>query len=174
MGNEHDAVEQLKPSRSEDGEILTEQEKEQHARQLQEFLTATTPVRPLKPSRSENLDNVVFTDKLWQDANKAEQKRFKELEADKEVLHTEGGTVNDDSYMETPYYDDLNAVDKIFHHKTGSGFIATELSKFCFTVGEDGEKVFMTTNKTNPATNEWQPSPPADWSMESKVHRSDP
>lgn len=32
-------------------------------------------------------------------------------------LKTEGGTVNDDSYVTTQYYDDLNAVDKVLHHK---------------------------------------------------------
>lgn len=176
MGND-DVEGQLKPSRSEGGEILTEEEREKYAQQVQEFLKATTPVRSLKPSRSETLDDgSKLSDFLVapEDAHKAELKRFEELEADGEVLHTEGGTVNDDSYVATLYYDDLNAVDKILHHKTGSGFITQEVSKLSFKVGEDGEKVFVTSCKTNPATNEWQPSPAEDLPVESKVHRSDP
>lgn len=44
--------------------------------------------------------------------------------------------------------------------QTGSGFISEEHSSLSFTIGDNGEKIFRTTSKTNPATNEWQPSPP--------------
>jgi membrane protein YqaA with SNARE-associated domain len=33
-----------------------------------------------------------------------------------QLLSTDGGTVNDDSHVETPYYDSLNSVDKTLHH----------------------------------------------------------
>jgi hypothetical protein len=170
-----EAVGTLKPSRSEGVQILSEEEQAKYAEQVQEFLKATTPVRPLKPSRSDLEDNSALLDDLAapQDYCKAELARFKELEAEGEVLHTDGGTVNDDSYVETLYYDDLNAVDKSLHHKTGSGFISADSAELSFKLGEDGVKVFRTTNKTNPACNEWQPSPPRDVPVESKVHRSE-
>lgn len=89
MGHQ-DGVGQLKPSRSEGGSILSKEEQEKYARQVQEFLKATTPVRALKPSRSENLDdNEVLKQVLTapQDACEAELKRFKELEAAGVVLN---------------------------------------------------------------------------------------
>ncbi|CAM6086431.1 unnamed protein product [Calypogeia fissa] len=165
---------QLKPSRSEAGEILNEEERAMYSKQVEEFLKATTPVRPLKPSRSD-LDEALMNGEsaVPADACKAEMERFKQLEAFGELLKTEGGTVNDDSYVETPYYDDLNSVDKSLHHQTGTGFIATGQSELPFTVGEDAEKIFQTSTKTNPACNDWQPAPPKDVPTEAKVRRSE-
>lgn len=167
---------ELKPSRSEAGEILSEEERAKYAKQVAEFLKSTTPVRPLKPSRSDLEDNVLLSGDSsdLQNSCKAELERFNELESSGQLLKTEGGAVNDDSYVETLYYDDLNAVDKSLHHQTGSGFIATDKSILSFTVGEDEEKVFLTSNKSNPACNDWYPDPPKDVPTESKVHRSDP
>lgn len=77
----------LKPSRSEAGEILSEEEKAQHAKQLEEFLKATTPVRALKPSRSDMDDGALLNvDPAGQESScKAELDRYEELEASGEV-----------------------------------------------------------------------------------------
>ena len=80
-------VGQLKPNRSDAGENLTEEEKEHYAQQVQEYLKVTTPVRALKPSRSENLDDSALLDSLPvpNDLSTGELERFKKLEAVGEV-----------------------------------------------------------------------------------------
>ncbi|KAL2651957.1 hypothetical protein R1flu_020085 [Riccia fluitans] len=167
----------LKPCRS-DLEEMSPEEKVIHEQQLKEFLQSTTPVRALKPSRSEasELLQAIGAEEPVE-VSKAELERFKALEAENDRLNTEGGTVNDDSYIETEYYDDLNAVDKSAHHETGTGFIKTDGQAKPWHLKEDDdvlEAAFKTHHGSNPATNDWEPSPPVNMAVESKVHRSDP
>ncbi|BBM98147.1 hypothetical protein MPTK1_1g11190 [Marchantia polymorpha subsp. ruderalis] len=163
-----------KPGRS-DVDHLTPEELAIHEQKLKEFLDSSTPVRTLKPSRSEASELLDASDALPAEVSKAELERFQSLEAEDDKLHTEGGVVNDDSYVQTEYYDDLNAVDKSSHHTTGTGFIKSDAEIPVWHLKEDeADPAFKTCNGTNPATNEWEPSPPVDISIDSKVHRSDP
>jgi hypothetical protein len=88
MGRIEEATGALKPSRSEAGQLLSEEEQAKYAQQVQDFLQSTTPVRPLKPSRSDLEENIALRDGLVneEDYCKAEVARFKALEADGQVL----------------------------------------------------------------------------------------
>ena len=67
-----------------------------------------------------------------------------------QVLQMEGGPVNDDSYVETPYYDELNKVDKILHHKVVLIFLrcrSFKLLLFLFEVQRSLSRICSSLDK---------------------------
>ncbi|KAE8686035.1 Maternal effect embryo arrest 59 [Hibiscus syriacus] len=154
-----------KPSRSD--EVLDADQQQQITNQVRAQFDWMVPKRPTKPNRSEpdlpsttgsNLpSHFVQTlpelDKLWS------------LQSQSHVKISEGGvTVEQDEFVETVYYREMNSIDGE-HHTTGSGFIRVmkggETNEYVIQLG-NGQGAGNSTNnpvcKSNPATNDWIPT----------------
>ncbi|KAH8503302.1 hypothetical protein POPTR_007G049800v4 [Populus trichocarpa] len=177
-----------KPSRSD--EVLDANQQLQITNQIRAQFDSMVPKRPSKPSRSESdttttptsslseieQDNIPELDKL-----RSLQSQSPNMFCPAQVLFSaEGANMVQDEFVETQYYTELDSIDKQ-HHTTGSGFINV-------VRGEEHEKngygiqlssaaaggKLVSCFRSNPATNDWTPSPEDDQVfVSSKPNRSE-
>ncbi|KAG6767021.1 hypothetical protein POTOM_028200 [Populus tomentosa] len=170
-----------KPSRSD--EVLDANQQLQIANQIRAQFDSMVPKRPSKPSRSESDNTATPTSSLAniEQDNIPELDKLRSLRSQSPVLFSaEGANMVQDEFVETQYYTELDSIDKQ-HHTTGSGFINV-------VRGEEHEKngygihlssaaaggKLVSCFKSNPATNDWTPSPEDDQVfVSSKPNRSE-
>ncbi|KAK8673951.1 hypothetical protein V6N13_112260 [Hibiscus sabdariffa] len=155
-----------KPSRSD--EVLDADQQQQITDQVRAQFDSMVPKRPTKPNRSEpdlasatsaNLPSGV-------DQTIPELHKLRSLQSQSHVKIPEGGiTVEQDEFVETEYYREMNSIGKE-HHATGSGFIRV-MEEGGGANGydiqlENGRGAGNSANKplfkSNPATNDWIPT----------------
>lgn len=152
----------LKPSRSE--ELSSPEEQERRALEVQQYLEAHTPKRPLKPARSDASDQLVAALDGQDDNNSPSEPpechKYQELLASSTPLQTQGSGVVSEDYTESGYYENLAAIDKQ-HHTTGTGFISTgaPVQSFHLSTGAYESSGLRHRHPCNPAMNEWEPAP---------------
>ncbi|KAJ9170628.1 hypothetical protein P3X46_018722 [Hevea brasiliensis] len=167
-----------KPSRSD--EVLDANRQLQIANQIRAQFDSIAPKRPAKPNRSES--DTTTPKSAPSDADQIsipELDRLRSLQSQSSVIFSgEGAVVEQDEFVETHYYKELDSIDKQ-HHMTGSGFIRV--------VGEEntngynielptvhGTGSLVSGCRSNPATNDWTPSPVNDQAFVSfKPNRSE-
>ncbi|KAF9678553.1 hypothetical protein SADUNF_Sadunf07G0046700 [Salix dunnii] len=169
-----------KPSRSDD--VLDADQQLQITNQIRAQFDSMVPKRPSKPSRSESDTSPTPTSSLSNiENNIPELDKLRSLQSQSPVLlSVEGANMVPDEFVETRYYTELDSIDKQ-HYTTGSGFIKV-------VGGEEDEKnghgiqlsgaaaggKTVSCFKSNPATNDWIPSPENDQVyVSSKPNRSE-
>lgn len=156
-----------KPSRSD--EVVDPEQQLRIAHEVRAHFESVAPKRPIKPSRSEPDPDA----SLAHQSNSGpipELQKLLSLKSDHHqvVLSTGGEWVEQDEFVETQYYKQLESIDKQ-HHTTGTGFI--KATKERVENGESYEFQRLPENgkdtnkmgafsgyKSNPATNDWTPS----------------
>uniref|UniRef100_A0A2P2ILW5 Uncharacterized protein LOC105112829 isoform X2 n=2 Tax=Rhizophora mucronata TaxID=61149 RepID=A0A2P2ILW5_RHIMU len=159
-----------KPSRSD--EVLDADAQHQITNQIRAQFESMAPKRPSKPSRSESdttappepsgLYNV-------EENNIPELDKLRSLQSQSRVVFLDEGTnMVQDEFVETQYYKELDSIDKQ-HHTTGSGFIRVAREENGYGYGvqlpishSGAAPVMVSGYKSNPATNDWTPSPDDD------------
>lgn len=151
-----------KPSRSE--EILDEQQQWQIAEKIKSHFESLAPKRHRKPPRSENPDDHYDVEEGEDDPYDEippELKKYQELKSLSQSLFVrKNGELLPEEFVETDYYKDLNAIDKV-HHPTGDAFIKLDCSGSYFRLAYQEESGLMERIpvRCNPATNDWVPAP---------------
>lgn len=149
-----------KPSRSD--EILDAQQQWQIAEQIKSHFEALAPKRPRKPLRSESSDDYPDVQDDPSYDIPPELKKYQELNSRSESLFVgENGEGLPEEFVETDYYKDLNAIDKV-HHPPGDAFIKLDCnggSYFRLAYQEESGLMERIPVRSNPATNDWVPSP---------------
>ncbi|KDP32008.1 hypothetical protein JCGZ_12469 [Jatropha curcas] len=155
-----------KPSRSD--EILDANDQLEIAKKVRAQFDSIAPKRPAKPNRSES-DITTRTPPL----SDADQRDIPELERLRSlqsqsispiVFSKEGVNIEQDEFVETQYYKELDSIDKQ-HYTTGSGFIraAKEENENGYYIqlprGHGDAATLVSGCRSNPATNDWTPSP---------------
>jgi len=155
-----------KPSRSE--EILEAQQQLQIAEQIKSHFESLAPKRHRKPLRSESSDDYDNVEDDPCDGIPPELKKYQELESRSESLFVrENGERLPEEFVETDYYKDLNAIDKV-HHPPGEAFIKLDCnggSYFRLAFQEETGLMERIPVRSNPATNDWLPAPVDDQEM---------
>ncbi|OAY33708.1 uncharacterized protein LOC110629917 [Manihot esculenta] len=151
-----------KPSRSD--EVLDTDQQLQIANQVRAQFDSIAPKRPAKPNRSESESDTTPPKPVPSDADQIpELDRLRSLQSQSSgIFSAEGALVEQDEFVETHYYKELDSIDKQ-HHTTGSGFIRV--------VGEEntngynielprghGVDSLVSGCRSNPATNDWIPN----------------
>ncbi|KAJ6419809.1 hypothetical protein OIU84_029852 [Salix udensis] len=170
-----------KPSRSDD--VLDADQQLQITNQTRAQFDSMVPKRPSKPSRSESDTTPTPTSSLSnvEQNNIPELDKLRSLQSQSPVLlSVEGANLVQDEFVETQYYTELDSIDKQ-HHTTGSGFIKVvggeEDEKNGYGIQLSGAAAggrLVSCFKSNPATNDWTPSPEDDQVfVSSKPNRSE-
>lgn len=161
-----------KPSRSD--EILDEDQQLAITNQVRAQFESLAPKRPIKPNRSESDSTTTPPTSYARDQDYSaapELDKLKFLQSQSQTIFVGAGTAEQEEFVETQYYKELDSVDKL-HHTTGTGFIkvASETSGNDYDLarqeghgngngnGDGGIKFKHWELKTNPATNDWIPS----------------
>ncbi|KAE8704875.1 Maternal effect embryo arrest 59 [Hibiscus syriacus] len=157
-----------KPSRSD--EVLDADQQQQITNQVRAQFESMVPKRPTKPNRSEPDLASTTSSNLPSDVDQTipELDKLRSLQSQSLVKISEGGgvTVEQDEFVETEYYREMNSIDKE-HHTTGSGFIrvmkeGAEANEYDGIQLGNGQGAGNSTNKpvfkSNPATNDWIPT----------------
>ncbi|KAK3007747.1 hypothetical protein RJ639_013483 [Escallonia herrerae] len=105
-----------KPSRSD--EVLDPDDQLQMASQVRAHFDSLAPKRPIKPNRSDNSDH--YSAHLNSDASVAvplpEFDKFLSLQSQSQaVIPGANNAVEQDEYVETHYYQQLDSIDKQHH-----------------------------------------------------------
>jgi hypothetical protein len=152
-----------KPSRSD--EVLEAQQQWQIAAQIKSHFESLAPKRHRKPIRSEGSDDdqdVAEAEDDPCDDIPPELKKYQELKSHSgSLIVCENGESLPEEFVETDYYKDLNAVDKL-HHPPGVAFIKLEYddgSYFRLAYQEETGLMERIPVRCNPATNDWIPAP---------------
>jgi hypothetical protein len=143
------------PSRS-DPERLSLDEQAANTAKVEAFFAATTPKRPQKPPRSEGEGSEFIPDVP------TDIPELKNLEALRSAgFNLPSGTgASAEEDVDHKYYEAMTA-DGV-HHTTGTGFIQIDKPSVLASVQlpvAAYEKIAAAQHKTNPATNEWDPTP---------------
>ncbi|XP_024535627.1 uncharacterized protein LOC112348008 [Selaginella moellendorffii] len=169
-------MESGKPSRSDD--LLSPEEQSRLAALVREHFDSSAPRRAPKPARSEG-----GSDQPWScdggPVISPEEQRLRQLLAASERLPNGMGVLSSDDYAENEYYKGLNSVGcDSQHYTTGNGFIAIEKNGGTSPEVLDAHRVVVNRSrpcyKSNPATNDWEPSPGMVFTKSLKPSRSDP
>ncbi|GMI68800.1 maternal effect embryo arrest 59 [Hibiscus trionum] len=157
-----------KPSRSD--EVLDADQQHQITSQVRAQFDSMVPKRPTKPNRSEPDSAPTTVSNLPSDVDRTipELHKLRSLQSQSHVKISEGGiTVEQDEFVETEYYREMNSVGKE-HHTTGSGFIrvmkeGAEANEYDIQLGNGigrggGTSANKPLFKSNPATNDWIPT----------------
>ncbi|KAF2302131.1 hypothetical protein GH714_032888 [Hevea brasiliensis] len=134
--------------------------------QIRAQFDSIAPKRPAKPNRSESAQQLqnqlplTQTKSVFLSLTGFDLSNLNPLYV---IFSGEGAVVEQDEFVETHYYKELDSIDKQ-HHMTGSGFIRV--------VGEEntngynielptvhGTGSLVSGCRSNPATNDWTPSP---------------
>ncbi|KAL2906357.1 Meiotically up-regulated gene 60 protein [Bienertia sinuspersici] len=147
-----------KPSRSD--EVVDPQHQVQITDKVKAQFESMAPKRPIKPNRSEPDAHAAS---LGHQPNNSQQPipELQNLLSLNSTHHQVTGEewVEQEEFVETQYYKQLESIDKQ-HHTTGTGFIkATKEGgengeKYKFNGGEMKMEV-LSEYKSNPATNDW-------------------
>ncbi|KAL2531819.1 maternal effect [Abeliophyllum distichum] len=150
----------MKPSRSDD--VLDADEQLLITNRARAQIESMMPRRPIKPNRSEpDSTSPPIPD---EDIHIPELNKLKSLQSQSQPIFSGPKSVDQDEFVETQYYKELESIDKQ-HHTTGNGFIKTAMEKS----GNEYDLQFNGSHnsnggfreilfKTNPATNDWIPS----------------
>jgi len=154
-----------KPSRSD--EILEAQQQLQIAEQIKSHFESLAPKRHRKPLRSESADDYLDVQDDLCDDIPPEFQKYQELKSRYGSLFvSKNGERLPEEFVETDYYNDLNAIDKV-HCPPGEAFIKLDCnggSYFRLAYQEDTGVVERIPVRSNPATNDWFPAPVDDHS----------
>ncbi|TYI50364.1 hypothetical protein E1A91_D12G097100v1 [Gossypium mustelinum] len=149
-----------KPSRSD--EVLDSDQQQRITNQVRAQFDSMVPKRPTKPNRSEP-DLTSSNPPSDVDQNIPELDKLRSLQSQSQAKISEGGaTVEQEEFVETQYYREMNSIDKQ-HHTTGSGFIRVieeggEGNGYDIQLESGQDAISKPIFKSNPATNDWIPT----------------
>ncbi|EEF37433.1 uncharacterized protein LOC8285602 [Ricinus communis] len=164
-----------KPSRSD--EVLDANQQLEVANQIRAQFDSIAPKRPVKPSRSES--DAAAAPCVAEQNSIPELDKLQSLQSQPTILiSAEGANIEQDEFVETQYYKELDSIDKQ-HHTTGSGFIKVTKEEningynIQFPRGH-GAGTLVSGCRSNPATNDWIPNSEDDQAfVSSKPNRSE-